>query len=47
MRWQRGDKVLVVDAGGGTIDVSSYVVTEEAPIQVEESFQPNCQMTRP
>ena len=40
---QRGDKVLIVDAGGGTIDISSYVVTEDEPLQVEELFQPECQ----
>ncbi|KAF9783743.1 hypothetical protein BJ322DRAFT_876964 [Thelephora terrestris] len=39
---KHGDKVLVVDAGGGTIDISSYVVTNDAPLQVEELFQPKC-----
>ncbi|KAF9782375.1 hypothetical protein BJ322DRAFT_1111242 [Thelephora terrestris] len=39
---KRGDKVLIVDAGGGTIDISSYVVTSGAPLQVEELFRPEC-----
>ncbi|KAF9783747.1 hypothetical protein BJ322DRAFT_877041 [Thelephora terrestris] len=37
-----GDKVLIVDAGGGTIDISSYAVTNRGPLQVEELFQPEC-----
>ena len=43
-RQQHGDKLLVVDAGGGTIDISSYVVTDVGPLQVEELFQPQCQL---
>ncbi|KAF9782380.1 hypothetical protein BJ322DRAFT_1010304 [Thelephora terrestris] len=39
---KHGDKVLIVDAGGGTIDISSYVVTGDAPLQVEELFRPEC-----
>ncbi|KAF9783740.1 hypothetical protein BJ322DRAFT_1109589 [Thelephora terrestris] len=39
---KRGDNVLVVDAGGGTIDISSYAVTDTGPLQVEELFQPQC-----
>ena len=46
MRHQHGDRVLIVDAGGGTIDVSSYVVTRNSPLQVEEEFQSQCQYTR-
>ena len=42
---QHGDTVLVVDAGGGTIDISSYVVSDTEPLQVEELFQPSCQST--
>ena len=42
-RWQHGDNVLVVDAGGGTIDISSYAVTNNRPLQVEELFQPKCE----
>ena len=37
--------MLIVDAGGGTIDISSYVVTSDAPLQVEELFRPECQST--
>ena len=43
---QLGDKVLVVDAGGGTIDISSYAVLDNGPLQVEELFQPKCQFVR-
>ena len=39
---QHRDKVLIVDAGGGTIDISSYVVTEDSPLRVEELFEPKC-----
>lgn len=35
--------VLIVDAGGGTVDVSSYTVLDNAPLEVEELFQPKCQ----
>ena len=38
--------MLIVDAGGGTIDISSYVVTSDRPLQVEELFRPECQSTR-
>ena len=35
--------MLVVDAGGGTIDISSYTVLEDGLLKVEELFQPKCQ----
>ena len=38
--------MLIVDAGGGTIDISSYVVTSDRPLQVEELFRPECQPIR-
>jgi len=38
--------VLIVDAGGGTIDISSYSVLNGAPLQVEELFRPKCQFAR-
>ncbi|KAF9783741.1 hypothetical protein BJ322DRAFT_1021545 [Thelephora terrestris] len=41
-----GDKVLVVDAGGGTIDISSYAVINNGPLQVEELFQPKWRRIR-
>ena len=41
-RFQPGHKVLVVDAGGGTIDISSYTVNSTAPLKVEEFHQPKC-----
>ena len=38
-----GHKVLVVDAGGGTIDVSSYTVNSTLPLEVEEHHEPKCE----
>ena len=35
--------MLIVDAGGGTIDISSYAVTGSDPLQVEELFEPQCE----
>ena len=37
-----GHKVLVVDAGGGTLDVSSYTVNSTSPLKVEEFHEPKC-----
>jgi len=37
-----GQKVLIVDAGGGTIDVSSYTVNSTLPLKVEEFLKPKC-----
>ena len=34
--------VLVIDAGGGTIDISSYTVTSTSPLEVEEFHEPKC-----
>lgn len=34
-----------VDTGGGTISISLDVVTNVEPLQVEESFQPQCKST--
>ena len=39
--------MLIINAGERTIDISSYVVSKETPLQVEELFLPNCQMTHP
>ena len=35
-------KVLVIDAGGGTIDISSYTVHAKSPLRVEELCVPIC-----
>ena len=39
---QADHKVLVIDAGGGTIDISSYVVRTKSPLKVEEIYLPKC-----
>ena len=41
-RSQIGDQVLIVDAGGGTIDISTYKVLNNKPLQVEELYEPQC-----
>ena len=33
---------MVIDAGGGTIDISSYTVTSPSPLKVEEFHEPKC-----
>ena len=42
-RPQRGDYALIVDVGGGTIDISSYKVLSNCPLQVEELYEPKCE----
>jgi len=37
-----GRKVLVIDAGGGTVDISSYTVISTSPLKVEEFHKPQC-----
>ena len=37
--------MIVIDAGGGTIDVSGYSVEAKNPLQVEEIFAPECTFT--
>jgi len=39
---QRGEQVLIIDAGGGTIDVSTYKVLGNGPLRVEELHEPKC-----
>ncbi len=34
---------MVVDAGGGTVDISSYVFKSSAPLSVEETSSPDCE----
>ena len=41
-RLKPGHKVLVVDAGGGTVDVSSYTVDSTTPLKVVEFHEPKC-----
>ena len=43
---QRGECVLIIDAGGGTIDISTYTVLKNGPLQVEEMYEPMCKSYR-
>ena len=40
---QPGEQVLIIDAGGGTIDISTYKVLSNGPLQVEELYEPKCE----
>ena len=40
---QMDHKVIVIDAGGGTIDISSYTVRAKSPLKVEELYLPRCE----
>ena len=42
-RSQPGEQVLIIDAGGGTIDISTYKVLSNEPLQVEELYEPQCE----
>jgi len=42
-RSQPDEQVLIIDAGGGTIDISTYKVLSSGPLQVEELYQPECE----
>jgi len=42
-RLQPGEQVLIIDAGGGTIDISTYKVVSNGPLQVEELCEPKCE----
>jgi hypothetical protein len=33
---------MVIDAGGGTVDISSYTFTKTSPIEVQELAIPGC-----
>ena len=41
-RSQPSEQVLIIDAGGGTIDISTYRVLNNRPLQVEELHEPEC-----
>ena len=43
-RSQPGEQVLIIDAGGGTIDFSTYTVLNSGPLQVEELYEPECEL---
>lgn len=38
---------MIVDCGGGTIDLSTYRVVDNQPISVEETVVPDCTCTEP
>ena len=40
---QPGEQVLIIDAGGGTIDISTYEVLDNRPLKVEELHEPKCE----
>jgi len=42
-RSQPDEQVLIIDAGGGTIDISTYTVLDDGPLQVEELYEPQCE----
>ena len=46
MRSQLGEQVLIIDAGGGTIDISTYTVLNNRPLRVEELYEPECKSDR-
>ena len=37
--------MIVIDAGGGTIDISGYVIEDKDPLRVEEIFASECTAT--
>lgn len=37
-----GANIIIIDAGGGTVDLSTYTVSTTAPISVEEITSPDC-----
>ncbi|KAI0708754.1 hypothetical protein C8T65DRAFT_740136 [Cerioporus squamosus] len=41
---ETGESVMIVDAGGGTVDISSYSFTSTTPISVEEVATAECIM---
>ena len=42
-RSQVGEQILVIDAGGGTIDVSTYMILGNWPLRVEELNESECE----
>jgi hypothetical protein len=39
---QTGEQVLIIDAGGGTIDISTYKVLSNTPLKAEELYESKC-----
>ena len=46
-RLQPGEQALIIDAGGGTIDISAYRVLNNWPLRVGELYEPNCKSDKP
>ena len=42
-RSQPGEQALIVDAGGGTLDINTYKVLSNRPLQVEELYESQCE----
>ncbi len=42
---QKGYRFIVLDAGGGTLDISSYEVLESKPLRLNEIAVPDCKFT--
>ena len=40
---QPDEQVLIIDAGGGTIDISTYKIIGIEPLQVEELYESQCE----
>jgi hypothetical protein len=40
-----GHGFLVADAGGGTLDISSYAIRATAPLVIEEIAPPDCRFS--
>ncbi|CAM9661479.1 unnamed protein product [Ascophyllum nodosum] len=38
--WHPGDKIMVLDCGGGTIDITSHLVESSDPLQLSELAEP-------
>lgn len=39
---QEGTNIVVADLGGGTIDVSSFLVKTPSPLRLQEQMPPDC-----
>ena len=42
---KNGSSVMIIDAGGGTVDLSTYTFTSVSPITVEEIATPDCELS--
>ena len=41
---QPEEQVLIINAGGGTIDINTYKVLSTGPLRVEELYEPKCEL---